>query len=105
MAVTCTIPSRLIISNPIHRNKQILTLTSIDIESNLNLGNTLGGRGNTNKVEVTEELVVTNKLTFTLVDLDLNGGLTIGSSGEGLGLLGGDAIGRTRSEASVKKVK
>jgi len=48
------------------------------------------GRGNANKLEVSEELVVTDELTLTLVNLDLDGGLEVSSSGEDLGLLGGD---------------
>lgn len=62
----------------------------IDVEGDLNLGNTTVGRGNANQLEVTEHLVVLDELTLTLVDLDLDSGLHVGSGGEGLGLLGGD---------------
>jgi len=62
----------------------------INVKGDLNLGNTLGGRGDTREGEVTNELVVTDQLTLTLVDTDLNGGLASGSSREDLGLLGGN---------------
>jgi hypothetical protein len=82
-----------------------MILTSIDIESDLDLRNTLGGRGNSNEVEVTEELVVSDKFTFTLVDLDFDGGLTVSSGRECLALLGrnggvsGDELGHDTTES------
>jgi len=48
------------------------------------------GRGDADKLEVSEELVVTDELTLTLVDLDFDSRLEVSSSGEDLGLLGGD---------------
>ena len=62
----------------------------INVEGNLDLGNTTVGRGDTNELEVTEELVVLDQLTLTLVDLDLDSSLEISRGREGLGLLGGD---------------
>ena len=41
------------------------------------------------EVEVPEELVVADELTLSLEDLDLDGGLAVGSSRECLRLLGG----------------
>lgn len=64
--------------------------TSIDVEGDLDLGNTLGGRWDTDEVEVAEHLVVADELTLSLVDFDLDGGLAVSSGGEDLGLLGGD---------------
>jgi len=64
---------------------------SVDIEGDLNLGYTTVGRGNANQLEVAEELVVADKLTLTLVDLDLDSALEVSSGGEDLGLLGGDS--------------
>lgn len=64
---------------------------SVNVEGNLDLGNTTVGRGNANQLEVAEELVVTDELTLTLVDLDLDSGLKVSSGGEGLGLLGRDS--------------
>lgn len=62
----------------------------VNVEGNLDLGDTTVGRGDADKLEVAEELVVTDKLTLTLVDLDLDGSLEISGSGEDLRLLGGD---------------
>lgn len=64
--------------------------TSINIEGDLDLGNTLGCGRNTNEVEVAEELVVADELTLSLEDLDLDSSLTISSGGEDLRLLGGN---------------
>jgi len=63
---------------------------SVNVEGDLNLGNTTVGGRNADKLEVSEHLVVTDKLTLTLVDLDLDSGLHVSSGGEGLRLLGGD---------------
>ena len=62
----------------------------VNVKGDLDLGDTLGRRGNTGKLEVAEQLVVSDKLTLTLVDLDVDGSLTISSGGEDLALLGGD---------------
>ena len=62
----------------------------VDVEGDLNLRHTTVGRGYSNKLEVAKELVISDKLTLTLVDLDLDSSLEVGSSGEHLRLLGGD---------------
>lgn len=62
----------------------------VNVEGDLDLRDTTASRGDTNKLEVSEQLVVTDELTLTLEDLDLDGSLGVGSSGEDLGLLGGD---------------
>ena len=62
----------------------------INIEGDLNLGNTTGGRGNASELELSEEVVVLSASTLTLEDLDQDTGLVVGVGGEGLGLLGGD---------------
>jgi len=54
----------------------------VNIEGDLDLRNTTMGRRNSNKLEVAKELVITNQLTLTLVNLDLDSGLEIGSSRE-----------------------
>jgi hypothetical protein len=41
-------------------------------------------------LEVSEHLVVTDELTFSLEDLDFDSGLTVSGGREGLRLLGGD---------------
>jgi hypothetical protein len=63
---------------------------SVDVEGDLNLGHTTVSRGDADKLEVSEELVVTDELTLTLVNLDLDSALEIGSGREDLRLLGGD---------------
>ena len=63
---------------------------SVDVESDLDLGYTTVRRGDANELEVSEDLVITDKLTLSLVDLNLYGALEVGSGGEDLGLLGRD---------------
>src|SRR5436305_9373004 len=62
----------------------------INVEGDLNLGDTSVGRRNANELEVSQELVVTDQFTFALVDLDLNSSLKVGSGGEDLRLLCGN---------------
>ncbi|ROW17094.1 hypothetical protein VPNG_01039 [Cytospora leucostoma] len=62
----------------------------IDIEGNLDLGNTTGCGGDTGKLELAEQVVVLGALALTLVDLDEHTGLVVGEGREDLGLLGGD---------------
>lgn len=62
----------------------------VNVEGDLDLGNTTAGRRDANKLEVSEQLVVLDQLTLTLEDLDLDSGLRVGGGGEDLGLLGGD---------------
>jgi hypothetical protein len=54
-------------------------LTSINVEGVFDLRDTLGRGQNADELEVTEELVISYEFTLTLVDLDLNGGLVMGS--------------------------
>ncbi|PKS06781.1 hypothetical protein jhhlp_006855 [Lomentospora prolificans] len=63
---------------------------SINVEGDLNLGNTTGSRGNTGKLELAEQVVVLGALTLTLVNLDEHTGLVVGEGREDLGLLGRD---------------
>lgn len=63
---------------------------SVDVEGDLDLGDATVGRGDADKLEVAEQLVVADKLTLTLVDLDLDGALEVSSGGEDLRLLGGN---------------
>ena len=62
----------------------------INVEGDLNLGNTTGGRGDTGKLELAEQVVVFGALTLTLVDLDQDTRLVVREGREDLGLLGGD---------------
>lgn len=61
---------------------------SVNVESNLNLRNTTVGGRNADKLEVSKQLVVLDKLTLTLEHLDLDSSLVVSGSREGLGLLG-----------------
>jgi hypothetical protein len=62
----------------------------INVEGDLNLGDTTRGRGDTGKLELAEKVVVLGAGTLTLEDLDQDTGLVVGEGREGLGLLGGD---------------
>jgi hypothetical protein len=63
----------------------------INVKGNLDLRDTTVSRRDTNKLEVSEKLVVLDELTLTLVNLNLDGGLEVGSGGEDLRLLGRDS--------------
>jgi len=63
-------------------------LTSIDVESDLDLRDTLGRGRNADEVEVAKEFVVPYELTLTLENLHFDGGLAISSRREDLRLLG-----------------
>lgn len=62
----------------------------IEIEGDLNLGNTTGSRGDTSELELAHEVVVLGALALTLVDLDKDTRLVVGEGREDLGLLGGN---------------
>eukprot|EP01084_Bolivina_argentea_P109167 195120_1 len=62
----------------------------VDLEGDLNLGDTAGGRGDSLQVEVTELVAVLGHGALALVHLDLNNGLHVLVGGEGLALLDGD---------------
>jgi hypothetical protein len=51
--------------------------TSIDIERDFDLRNTLWRRGDTDEVKVTEKFVVPDELALSLVDFDLDRRLTV----------------------------
>lgn len=62
----------------------------IDLEGNLYLGDTSGGRGNTIEIELPEDVVIAGHLSLALEYLDQHTWLVIGVCGEGLGLFGRD---------------
>ena len=70
--------------------RDVQDTVGINIEGNLNLGNTTGSGGDTSQIELAEQVVVLGELTLTLEDLDGDSWLVIGVGGEGVGGLGGD---------------
>ena len=52
----------------------------VDVEGGLDVGNTLRRKWDINEVEIAKEPVVANELTLALVDLGLDGGLTVSGS-------------------------
>ena len=80
----------LVLASRLVRGVDVDDGIGVNVEGDLDLRNTTVCRGDADKLEVAEELVVADKLTLTLVDLDLNGRLEVSSGGEDLRLLGGD---------------
>src|SRR5687767_7373653 len=62
----------------------------INVEGNLNLGDTSRCRWNTIKNKSSKSFVISRHRSLTLENVNLNLGLVIGSSGEDLGLGGRD---------------
>lgn len=62
----------------------------INLEGDLDLGNSARCRRNVGKVKLAQMVVVLGHTTFTLEDLDKNSVLVIGGSGEDLALASGD---------------
>merc|ERR1711953_510197 len=62
----------------------------INVEGNFDLWDTSRCWWDSGELEVTELLVIAGHFSLTLVDLDLDLGLTVSGSRVGLGLLGGD---------------
>jgi hypothetical protein len=72
------------------KGRDVHDTVGIDIEGDLNLGDTTRGRGDTSKLELAEKVVVLSAGTLTLEDLDQDTRLVVGEGREGLRLLGGD---------------
>merc|ERR1719452_327630 len=70
--------------------RDIEDTVGVNVEGDLNLGNTPGSRRDTGQVELAEEVVVFGHGPLSLVHLDGDGGLVVAVGGEGLGLLGRD---------------
>ena len=62
----------------------------VDLECDLDLGNTTRGGADPGEFEPAEEIVLLGQRMLTLEDLNRNGGLVVGGSGEDLTLAGGD---------------
>lgn len=82
---------RLLTVGCLVNGRNVNDTVGVDVEGDLDLRNTLGCRRKASELEVTEKLVVSNQLSLTLVNLNLDGGLTVGGCGESLGLLGRDS--------------
>jgi hypothetical protein len=78
------------LSSALLDGRDVHDTVGIKIESDLNLGNTTRGRGDTSELELAHKVVVLGALTLTLVDLDKDTRLVVGEGREDLGLLGGD---------------
>lgn len=63
----------------------------IQIERDLNLGNSSGGRGNSIKVEFAQKMVISSHGPLSFEDLDLDSGLVISIGSEHLSLLNRDS--------------
>lgn len=62
----------------------------INIEGDLDLGNTSWSRGDTIEIELSQFVAILCHLSFTLKDLNEHSGLIVSIGGENLGFLGGD---------------
>ena len=80
----------LLLSGALVLGGHIEDAIGINVEGDLDLGNTTRSRRNTDEVELAEILVVGRHLSLALHDLDLDLGLVVHGRGEGLRLLGGD---------------
>lgn len=80
----------LLLASGLVAGSDVHNAVSVNVEADLDLRDTLGGRGNANKVEATKELVVSSHGALTLENLDLDLSLVVRGSREDLSLLGGD---------------
>ena len=70
--------------------EDVADTVGVDVEGDLDLGNTAGRRGDADEVELAEHLVVGGHFTLALEDLDADLGLVVGGGRVDLRLLGGD---------------
>jgi len=76
--------SRLVLGGNVHDT------VGIDIEGDLDLGNTTGSHGDSLEFEISKFLVVLGELALTLENSDADLGLVVSGGGENLALLGWD---------------
>jgi hypothetical protein len=62
----------------------------VDLERNLDLGDTTWSGRNASELELAKKVVVLGERAFSLEDLDQDSGLVVGGGGEDLALAGGD---------------
>jgi hypothetical protein len=78
------------LSGTLLKGRDVHDTVGINIEGDLDLGDTTRSRGDTGELELSEEVVVLGAGTLTLKDLDEDSGLVVGEGGESLRLLGRD---------------
>ena len=80
----------VLFSSGLVTGRDVEDTVGIDVEGDLDLGDTSWGWGDLGEVELAEDVVVLGHGSFTFKDLDEDTGLVVGVGGEGLRLLGGD---------------
>jgi hypothetical protein len=81
---------RLLLASALVVGRDLEDTVGVKLERDLDLRDTAGGRGDTGKLEFSEDVVILGKRSLTLEDLDENHGLVVGSGGEDLALAGRD---------------
>jgi hypothetical protein len=79
------------LSGTLLEGRDVDDTVGVDVEGDLDLGNTTGRRRDTGELELSEQVVVLCASTLTLVDLDQHTRLVVAEGGEDFGLLGGDS--------------
>eukprot|EP00126_Sphaerothecum_destruens_P006385 Sdes_comp19335_c0_seq2m10512 len=80
----------VLLSSGFINGRDVQNSVSINIKSNLNLGDSTWGRGDTTEFEFTQFVVIFGHGTLTFKDLNEYARLVISISGEGLSLFGGN---------------
>ena len=69
-------------SRSLVRGLDVQDTVGVNLEDDLDLRNTTRSGGNASELELAEKVVILRERTFTLEDLDEDGGLVVGGSGE-----------------------
>merc|ERR1719189_1968942 len=80
----------VLLASALVAGRHVQDAVGVNVEGDLDLGNTTGSGGNASQVKLAEEMIVLGHGPLSLVHLDGDGGLVVAVGGEGLGLLGGD---------------
>ena len=80
----------VLLSSGLVLGRHVEDTVGVDIEGDLDLGNTTGSGGDARELELSEQVVVAGHGTLTLEDLNEHAGLVVGVGGEHLGLLAWD---------------
>ena len=78
----------LLLSGRLLQRRHVQNTVGIDIECDVDLGNTSGHGGNAFKLELAQHVVVLGHRSLSFEDLNQDTGLVVGVSREGLTLLG-----------------